>query len=313
MARLCALHPPGQFRSELDAFRFGNGVLLRSLEAAESKSFLNWFGVPAWSDLGFRRMGLYAEEALTTAGDSDYDLYEKVRDVSFDSLAAVICAMRLVKTGGVYTAARVAWIEPADSIGDRHWLPIRRTLGRHSDDEPAYELKANDVPMIYAVLSRLDSVAGNVRVAIDRFVSLGERGSAADRIIDLCIAMEALFGDAGDAISYKVCLRMARYIGRNPFRRRQVFNFMRTTYAVRSSIVHGEGGVTIQKRLSRRSPSGHGKYGFQSLNECARETEQFVRACLRKAVLEGKPNLDDLDMEAVGEGSDDGNPSRDIR
>ena len=89
-----------------------------------------------------------------------------------------------------------------------------------------------------------------------------------------------MFAGEESVIAYKACLRMAQFIGRNPSRRQQVFDFMRIT-TVRSAIVHGGSDGDIAKRLTRHNSKGS-RCGFLSVGDCARETDLFLEPACEK-------------------------------
>jgi hypothetical protein len=102
----------------------------------------------------------------------------------------------------------------------------------------------------------------HLRIAGLRFCSSCEKETREDRLIDYAIAFEALFTKENDAISYRLPLRTATFIGDTEARRSEVFSLIKTTYDLRSSLAHGRsqlddgvkvGGVKIppQELLDR--------------------------------------------------------------
>jgi hypothetical protein len=80
----------------------------------------------------------------------------------------------------------------------------------------------------------------HVDVALRRFDMAYERERLEDRLIDYWVGLEALFLPDRQELSYKAGMRIARYVGGNPVRRREIFEDMRASYSLRSEIVHGE-------------------------------------------------------------------------
>ena len=93
----------------------------------------------------------------------------------------------------------------------------------------------------------LGTIRRRVKVALGRFNSSYERRDPSDRLIDLVIALEALFGDDGPGISYKVAMRCAGWMHSPGQDRATLFSKVREYYRLRSKAVHGE---------KPRSPSG---------------------------------------------------------
>ena len=65
------------------------------------------------------------------------------------------------------------------------------------------------------------------------------RSSSADQLIDLVIALEALFGDRRQDLSFRISLATALLIGNTSNEIGQVFDFVRRMYDARSGLVHG--------------------------------------------------------------------------
>jgi hypothetical protein len=77
-----------------------------------------------------------------------------------------------------------------------------------------------------------------IDVALRRLDYSYDRRDVEDQIIDLIIGFEALFSDSSGEITYKLALRTATFLSLN-YEADFVFDFMKKTYALRSSIVHG--------------------------------------------------------------------------
>ena len=129
----------------------------------------------------------------------------------------------------------------------------------------------------------LDKIPPFLRTAIARFNSSYERRDPADRLIDLVIALEALFGDGeSGSITYKVAMRGASWLHAPGSERCTSFGTLKKCYRERSSVVHGGSGKDLR----------------------VDELEGMVRASLRKLlghqVREGKAphgkEIDDLIM-----------------
>lgn len=76
--------------------------------------------------------------------------------------------------------------------------------------------------------------------ALHRFSSSYERRTLADRLTELVIALEALFGDDDvDSVTYKVALRCASWLYPPSEARAKAFKTLREIYSDRSKILHG--------------------------------------------------------------------------
>lgn len=110
----------------------------------------------------------------------------------------------------------------------------------------------------------LDNLNPGLRLGLHRFSSSYERRELADRLIDLVIALEALFNDGDQgSITFKIATRSGAWLHRPGSERLALFEFIKKAYGYRSSAVHGRG----RKELTADDLD---------------YLEQVVRACLIK-------------------------------
>ena len=86
-------------------------------------------------------------------------------------------------------------------------------------------------------------MADSMKVPIDRWIKSKGDQSLADSMIDLGIALEALFlsdVDGGAELSYRLRLRAAWYLGKDVDERRSILEDVNKVYGRRSSAVHGK-------------------------------------------------------------------------
>lgn len=76
-------------------------------------------------------------------------------------------------------------------------------------------------------------------IAIDRFNSSLQEKEHADKIIDLSIALEALFSSTSEDLAYKLRIRISILLGVY-YDANYLFNFMNESYKIRSKLVHGK-------------------------------------------------------------------------
>ena len=76
--------------------------------------------------------------------------------------------------------------------------------------------------------------------AMSRFSSSYEKRTLADRLVELVIALEALFGDRSNSLTYKIAIRCSSLLYPPGETRVKVFKAIKKVYADRSAIVHGE-------------------------------------------------------------------------
>lgn len=90
-----------------------------------------------------------------------------------------------------------------------------------------------------------------IQLAVDRVNLAAERSNPDDKIIDLMIAAEALFGGSGKTeVTYRLRLRAAKYLGKDLQERKTIVGFLKEAYDRRSSIVHGDRVATNKRPTS---------------------------------------------------------------
>lgn len=106
-----------------------------------------------------------------------------------------------------------------------------------------YLLAAADESEVRSLFALLRTREPNpvFELALRRFSGSYGRTTDEDRLIDYWVALEALFlPDANSELSYRIALRVARFIGEGKDERVQLFAGTRASYGARSKIVHGE-------------------------------------------------------------------------
>ncbi len=76
--------------------------------------------------------------------------------------------------------------------------------------------------------------------ALFRFSSSYEQRTLGDRLLELVMTLEALFGSRGDSLTYKIALRCSSFLYPPGEERREAFEAIKKVYDDRSAIVHGE-------------------------------------------------------------------------
>ena len=96
-----------------------------------------------------------------------------------------------------------------------------------------------------------------VAVALRRYVYSYDRYLVEDRLVDLAIALEALFADGNTEVSYRVSANGANFVTVPRLSRRQVRDWIKAAYDVRSKVVHGNGSNAVPTtRLLRDDQTG---------------------------------------------------------
>jgi hypothetical protein len=113
---------------------------------------------------------------------------------------------------------------------------------RHAPTE-SFNLSEDELPKLILILKAilLKTVSTRLRIAVERLSDASLRPKADDRLLDLIICLEALFGDDQGAAGYKIGLRSAVLIGNDHQERQEIFELVQQAYRRRSGLVHGGG------------------------------------------------------------------------
>jgi hypothetical protein len=129
---------------------------------------------------------------------------------------------------------------------------------------------SSDYPRIAKILARSSTP---VSVALRRYASSYDRGHAEDRVLDLAIALEALFADGATELTYRLSVNGANYVSVPDRSRAEIRDWLKDAYAVRSKVVHGKvKNKTLAARLLHDD-----KQGVEGL---AADLGYFVRLAL---------------------------------
>jgi hypothetical protein len=154
----------------------------------------------------------------------------------------IVTLLRLFKEGRVHGRPFRVWnkLNPGELLSQ---MASDLSLLDLVETRNTYKLSDNDIAKLkefYVTLSEVDQ--SPFLVAISRFNDSYTRKKDSDRFIDLLIALEALFGEGGDSVGYKIRLRCAcflyRFAGVQEDKQR-IFQFLKRAYDERSNILHG--------------------------------------------------------------------------
>jgi hypothetical protein len=103
---------------------------------------------------------------------------------------------------------------------------------------PATITSDNEVE--FASISRqIFGAPASRRQGINRFANATTRLDLHDRLVDLVIALESLFSEDADSVSYKVSRRASAFLGSLRLPASTTYRFVKSSYSSRSAIVHG--------------------------------------------------------------------------
>ena len=114
--------------------------------------------------------------------------------------------------------------------------------GPFGDTVPVTEAEVEEAKRLYAILTNLDSkTKKRLQVPIDRWINSKVRSELTDKMIDLSIALEALYlSETGmkTELAFRLRLRAAWFLGNDQDARREIMDVLRTIYKYRSAAVH---------------------------------------------------------------------------
>lgn len=147
-----------------------------------------------------------------------------------------------------------------------------------------------DLPFAYSAVRSLNTHKG-LSLALRRVTQSAARNYPEDRILDLMIAVEALFlpGERLE-LGYKLSVRSAYYLApKDPEQRRRIYEIMKAAYSVRGGVAHGAPIDDHVKLLGKDVP----------ISDFLDEVEVLVRLALRKRILETAPPQEKIEFDAL--------------
>ena len=160
-------------------------------------------------------------------------------------------------------------------LGYRNELALDQNMGGPRLSRGRF-IGADNVPLVRNIHEGLSQqgVFENLRVPIQRWRRSKAARNGVDLAIDLRIALESLFLDAGnnDELSFRLALRAAWYLGAEGHECARIFDALRKAYSIGSKAVHtGEG------------------YDYMIPAGLAEAQDVCRRAILRRIIEGGKP------------------------
>ena len=141
----------------------------------------------------------------------------------------------------------------------------------------------------YAALS--EQTQRKLNLALRRLRDGVERIELEDKVIDVCIALEALFMEGGENIRETVSSRGSWYFSDSHLERKRTDTLLKKFYDDRSYIVHGNTSKSLTRKQKRE----------QKRNALLADIEDVVRASLKTMISEGRPQdwEDSKDMKSI--------------
>lgn len=147
------------------------------------------------------------------------------------------------------------------------------------------EEELEELVHIYGLLAEAASHHPNfLSLPLGRFHDYYGRTSEVDGLLDLMIALEALFGGGGQEVGYSLAVRCSCFLETEVEKRKTIFNRLKDIYDVRSSVVHGRSTLPKKWRKLR------GEDYDVALALIVDDAEEYVRQAIRKVLIDKQLN-----------------------
>ncbi|MFH1141136.1 MAG: hypothetical protein V1724_05620 [Chloroflexota bacterium] len=213
-----------------------------------------------------------------------------------EKLEQLEALLRLFQPGAIHIR-RYGLLSTMDNGKLRRVVPLWTFLSSPEKPEPAPLYDRGSYRLDDSTLARfidffnsyweiVQTKPTRIHTALYRFSQSYERRNLADRLTELVIALEALFGDEdGDSLTYKIALRGACWNYPSPSEaRKKTFERIRKFYSARSQLLHGR---ELEPKFSNKE--------VQDLEEFVRQALiRFLKEHERGNVVKSGKQLDDL-------------------
>jgi len=148
-----------------------------------------------------------------------------------------------------------------------------------------YELREGEVSDLKTVYGFLEKKTGHYpdyfMLVLSRFNDYFGRANQLDGLLDLVIALEALFAGRGQKIRHSLAVRCSCFLESDITQRNAVFGRLKDVYDIRSSVVHGEPSLPGKWQQLR------GDDFDAAISSIVDDAEEYVRRSIGKIVAEG--------------------------
>jgi Apea-like HEPN len=170
-----------------------------------------------------------------------------------DEIDRVITSLRLFKQGAVSYSEMYTTSALTVALGESV-----KSSSRSMQHVPKYNLKQEEGRQFMRFYTDFTSILSKIHdgslfdIAIDRFNSDLQKRELADKIIDLSIALEALFSTSSEDLTYKLRIRVSVLLGAD-YDPDHLFDFMNEAYKIRSKLIYGKIDEKAKKVFKIRS------------------------------------------------------------
>ena len=242
--RMQGLSIPKQLPVEFGPFRIDRSPNSEFyLDQGESgREVFGWDGL-SWDELPDRDYPISVLYVETNIKVEDGEDPEAAADEIFEELEAI---MRLFRMGNV-SIRRNFSLGRDFGTGKLTWFIFDRPI--RSKPRPLYNryqylmddtVLQNFREYFSRYWKTVHSKPKRIYNAIRRFSSSYEEREPADRLLELVIALESLFGGKGDSTTYKVALRASCFLYPSGRDRKETFKKISRAYDDRSRLIHGD-------------------------------------------------------------------------
>ena len=241
--------PLHNFKSELEVIQLDKKLKIRKIHDKEQKQLWleNFSMIPKFEIPSIK----FVLEAQYQVKEHRPDEMSYIKEL-FDR---VISAMRLFKKGTfgynrittkIYDACPIS--KASMSSGKNYYEPF------HGDQYELSKDEAEDLVKFWKMFEERDfKKYGFVELAIRRFNLAHVRKELEDKLIDLMIALEALYLiHTKQELGFKLAIRAAFILGKDKGKteKEKIYNFLKKAYSIRSEIVHGNKHLDKNIKLS---------------------------------------------------------------
>lgn len=227
--------------ADFDEEIIGNGCKIRQLGDDEASALANRFPELLRSDqLTSNRLILeYTVEHKLGISDTDEHA------IVIQEFERIVLALRLLRNDPLGRENTYEFYPLAGHLGvnvDKR--PIHGKVIKESQKMNTYFLARNEISALMEIIDLLNISQSNSRleIALTRFkkAAVAAGFQIEDKLLDLFIALEALYDTNQGASSYSLRMRAAKFLADESSERLQVAKLIQDGYTARSKIVHGE-------------------------------------------------------------------------
>ncbi|RHX77506.1 hypothetical protein DLM77_20925 [Leptospira yasudae] len=216
--------------------------------------------------------------ALTKMFDSENHRSKESKNQAHLSNNDIISALRLFKNGTIFPVAEVSQNLGFFSMGSILNSGLPR-FGLKS----SYFISKNEIQDFLNLWNKIytltpEKIPHFLEVALRRFADGTLRPNLEDQIIDLLISAEAIFlSSSGNnyqgELRYRLAHSAALFLEIQPAKQKEIFNFMKNAYDIRSKFVHGSNSeIKIPKKADGSKMNLH-------------DFESQTRELMRRAII----------------------------